>query len=203
MKYVIGIDEVGRGCLAGPVTVAAVAVPRNLKFKIPNLKLRDSKKLTAKQREEWFAHIKKHPKILHAWVHMHPKSIDRLNVSGAANLAATKALLKLIAGNPGIARRSTNIFLDGGLFLNPSLLKKFPVLGYATVVKADEKYTGVKLASIVAKVSRDRMMRRYHRKFPEYGFDRHVGYATRTHIKAVKQRGICPLHRLTFVKNFV
>ncbi|MEK7496153.1 MAG: hypothetical protein AAB616_01655, partial [Patescibacteria group bacterium] len=97
-KYIIGIDEVGRGPLAGPVTVAALALPQNLKFKIKNLKLplRDSKKLSLKQREIWFEYVKKHPKIFYAIASVSPKVIDKINISNAANLAATRAFQKLV-----------------------------------------------------------------------------------------------------------
>jgi ribonuclease HII len=196
-EYILGIDEVGRGCLAGPITVAAVAAPVNSKFEIRNskLKLKDSKKLSADQRQIWFDYVKKHPKIFYAKASVYPKTIDRINISQAANLAATRAFSKLIS-NFQFSIFKTKIFLDGGLYLNSKFLNA------KTVIKADEKYNVVKLASIVAKVGRDRVMKRNHKKFPHYGFDQHVGYGTRKHISAIKRYGICDLHRLTFVKNF-
>ena len=220
IQFVVGIDEVGRGCLAGPVTVVAVAAPANLKFKIKKflpahayrqaggrqvkLPLRDSKKLTARQREAWFEYVKTQPRILRARANVYPKTIDRINISKAANLAATRAVKKVIKLLDSKLLSTSKIYLDGGLYLN---IKALSASGYAlnprTVIRGDEKFNSVKLASIVAKVSRDKIMKRNHGKFPQYGFDEHVGYGTKKHIAAIKKHGICKLHRLTFVKNFV
>jgi ribonuclease HII len=189
-KWIIGIDEVGRGCLAGPVTVAVVAIPQTMRFK----DLRDSKQFSAKQREDWFSIIKKNPKILHARANVYPRTIERINISNAANLAATRAFQKLIAHNPHLAK--AKVFLDGGLFLNMDHSNA------KTVIKGDEKFSAVKLASIVAKVGRDKIISRNHADYPVYGFAQHKGYGTRFHIKAIKKHGLSPLHRLTFVKNF-
>jgi ribonuclease HII len=211
MRFIVGIDEVGRGCLAGPVTVAAVAIPMNYRPRTSNLELRDSKKLTAKQREEWFEWIRERSKspvqsskLYYVRANVYPKTIDRINISQAANLAATRALKKLLANSQlGLANR-VKIFLDGGLYLNSkSLMASGYILNPRTIVRGDEKYNCVKLASIVAKVGRDRIMKRHHRTFPVYRFDQHVGYGTRVHIRAIKKHGPCELHRLTFIKNFV
>lgn len=210
-RYVVGVDEVGRGCLAGPVTVAAVAAPVNSKFEIRNSKLKlkvplkDSKKLTAEKREEWFKYIKNHPKIFYAKASVYPKIIDRINITQAANLAATRALKKLLATSDWrLVNGKLKVLLDGGLFVNQkSLITSGHALVARTIVKGDEKFNCVKLASIVAKVSRDRVMRRNHKKFPQYGFDQHVGYGTKTHIAVIKKHGYCELHRLSFLKNFV
>lgn len=202
VKYLIGIDEVGRGSLAGPVTVVAVAIPHNFKFKIQNLKLRDSKKLSAKQREEIFRIIKKHPRVLHARANVYPRVIDRINISQAANLAATRAFARLITNNRKLITSKIKVFLDGGLFLSKSLVDRNKLL-VRTIVRGDEKFNAIKLASIVAKVGRDRIVSRYDREFPKYEFAAHKGYGTRAHIKAIKKHGICDRHRLSFVKNFV
>lgn len=196
-KYVIGIDEVGRGPLAGPVTVAAVAVPRNLQLTTNNLPLRDSKKLSARQREAWFRYLKTNPHVAFAISHVTPKVIDRINITRAANRAATKALLRLIS-NSQYLMSNTRILLDGGLFIrvNP---RRYPRVSARTVVRGDERYRAIKLASIVAKVRRDRYMRRKHREFPQYGFDRHKGYGTKAHYRALRKHGPCPLHRKTFI----
>lgn len=198
-----GIDEVGRGCLAGPVTVAALVLPQELRIKNYELgKLKDSKKLTAKKREEWFAWLKQHPKIFYAKVNVYPKTIDRINISQAANLAATRAVKKLITHN-SLPINKIKILLDGGLYLNKILDSRFQILTSRTVVKGDEKYNAIKLASIVAKVHRDRIMKRNHKKYPLYGFDQHVGYGTHRHIAAIRKHGFSEIHRLTFLKNFV
>lgn len=205
IKYIIGIDEVGRGPLAGPVTVAAVAVTVNSKFRIKNakLKLKDSKKLLPKQREEWFYFIKQQ-KISFAIASVSPKIIDKINISNAANLAATRAVKKLLISNQQLIINSCKIFLDGGLYLNKNirvypLLKKFnPFLSASTIIKGDEKIPAISLASIVAKVARDRMMMNIHKKYPRYVFDKHKGYGTKQHIKMIKKYGLSPIHRKSF-----
>jgi len=198
-KYIIGIDEVGRGALAGPVVVAALAAPVNLKFKISNLKLKlkDSKRLSPKQREIWFERIKKHS-MFYAIANVSPKIIDKINISKAANLAATSALKALIK-NYKLRIKNCRVYLDGGLFLN----SKFCILNSTTVVKGDEKISAISLASIVAKVSRDRQMVKLHKKYPKYGFDKHKGYGTKRHFKAIKKHGWSKIHRLTFLRKII
>jgi len=224
-KYIIGIDEVGRGALAGPVTVTAVLMPQNFKAKIrvnpllkiknPRIsasiiKLRDSKKLSSKQREIWFQWIKKHSNILknvgmfYTTANVSPKIIDKINISNAANLAATRAFTRLV-NNFTIVRLLTKsrikVFLDGGLYLNKNLIRinQFnPHKSASTVIKGDEKIPAIALASIVAKVSRDREMRKLHKKYPQYDFIHNVGYGTKKHISAIKKFGFSPLHRRSF-----
>ncbi len=216
--YLIGIDEVGRGCLAGPIAVTALALP--LKFKVESSKskvpLRDSKKLTARQREKWAEYVRNHPKIIYETAYVYPKAIERINISQAANLAATRAVARLLTNDIRLTtkakRLTTNdirpttgdikILLDGGLFVSP-LLVVSRKLSVRTVVRGDEKFNCIKLASIVAKVSRDRAMRRLHRKFPVYGLDEHKGYGTEQHILAIKKHGPSSIHRLTFISKFV
>ena len=204
MKFVIGIDEVGRGPLAGPVVVCALALAGNLRVPTGGAfpPLRDSKKLSELQREFWYAWIKKHPRIRCAVSRVNPRGIDRLNISRAANLAATRAFLRLV-GKMGTAtsKKELKIKLDGGLYLYDHVAFRFPLV--ATIIKADEKYTCVKLASIVAKVTRDRFMNKLHKKYPEYSFAAHKGYGTRAHILAIKKYGVSDVHRRSFVKNFL
>ena len=201
-KYVIGIDEVGRGALAGPVTVAALALPRKFihfirqlaeadkskKLKTP---LRDSKKLSSKQREVWFDFIKKQ-KIPYAIASVSPKIIDKINISNAANLAASRALKKLLTNNRQLITNNCEIFLDGGLYVKNFKLKT------KTIIKGDEKIPAISLASIVAKVSRDKYMRNLHKKYPRYDFINNVGYGTKKHMKAIKKYGLSFVHRRTF-----
>lgn len=205
-KYIIGIDEVGRGPLAGPVTVATLAAPYNLKLKIKNLKLplRDSKKLSPKQREIWFKWIKKQ-KIPLAIAGISPKIIDKINISRAANLAATRCVIKLITNNKRLTTKNCKIFLDGGLYLNQQqtthnkrLNKKFET---KTIIRGDEKIPAIALASIVAKVHRDKLMKKMGKKFPQYGFEKHKGYGTKLHYKNIKKYGISEIHRKSFLKN--
>ena len=199
MRYVVGIDEVGRGALAGPVVVAAAAVPRNPRLKIYNAgvgRLRDSKKLTAKQREKWFHYITRHPEIDYAVARVYPRSIERMNISRAANLAAERAFVKLTTNYQLLA--TSNVYLDGGLYVG----NKNKIAHARTIVRGDEKYKVVKLASIMAKVSRDRMMMRLAKKYPHYGFEMHKGYGTKRHFAAIKKHGPSKAHRLTFLKNY-
>ncbi len=231
-RYIIGIDEVGRGALAGPVMVAALLLKSKIKnptcanlpngkarvsmirqiskmniknqnFKIP---LRDSKKLTPRQREIWFEYIIKNQKFFYTTASVSPKIIDKINISNAANLAATRAFNKLIKKQkieriPALINGS-RIFLDGGLYLN---IKTLVANGYwlepKTIIKGDEKIQAITLASIVAKVTRDRLMKKLHRKYPVYGFDQHKGYGTRQHFTAIKKYGLAKVHRLTFCKK--
>ncbi|NCN94747.1 ribonuclease HII [Candidatus Wolfebacteria bacterium] len=204
-KYIIGIDEVGRGALAGNVTVAAVLLPRksqipnpklqtNSKFKILNskLKLRDSKKLTPKQREIWFEYLKNELRLPYAVASVSPKIIDKINISKAANLAAGKAFSLLIK-NSGLRIKNCEVFLDGGLYIQN--------LKFKIIIRGDEKIPAISLASIIAKVSRDRQMINLHKKYPKYGFEKHKGYGTKKHFKAIRKHGPSKIHRLTFLKK--
>lgn len=218
-NYFIGIDEVGRGSIAGPVTVAALAIPSSYKLKIPTpsskfnrkgrdsdqrvgatnfkLPLRDSKKLSAKQREEWFSYLKKETKIFYAIAHVQAGVIDRINITQAANRAATRALSRLLVRNKILLLNKTKIYLDGGLYVQDKLLnKKFKP---RTVIRGDEKIKAVSLASIVAKVTRDRLMVRLHKKYSKYRFDVHKGYGTKMHMAAVKRFGPSKSHRISFL----
>ena len=202
MKYVVGIDEVGRGSLAGPVVVAAVAATLvagswYLVAGKPRGKLRDSKKLAPKRREEWFAYIKIHPQVSYAVARVYPRTIERINISRAANLAAARAYRRLMVKRGGhIASR--RIYLDGGLYIGKN--KHFP--NARTIVRGDEKFTAIKLASIVAKVSRDRLMTRLAKKHPQYGFEMHKGYGTEAHFAALRKHGPSEAHRLTFISEY-
>ncbi len=220
MKYLIGIDEVGRGSLAGPLLVAAVSLPRGLRLKKGLGKLKDSKKLTALKREQWFKFLRSEPKIKFALARVQPRTIERMNVSRAANLAALRAFQGLIS-NFQFPISNCKVLLDGGLYLGNKrghsqikrgLTRKISGLRLSayserwsarTVVRGDEKFTSVKLASILAKVSRDRFMGKLGRLYPQYGFEKNKGYATRAHIRAIRSVGPSELHRATFIKNFV
>ncbi len=198
-RYIIGIDEVGRGALAGPVTVAAVLLPK--KFQISKskfqtkTKLRDSKKLTPKQREVWFKYIKNHPKVFYATASVCPEIIDRINVSKAANLAAGRAVKKLVSIR-NLSPNQVSVFLDGGLFLNGSDFENF---NKRTIVKGDEKIRVIMLASITAKVTRDNSMKRKNKRYPAYSFFRHKGYGTKNHFQEINIFGMSQIHRLTFL----
>ncbi len=189
-QYIIGVDEVGRGPLAGPLMVCAAAIPKGMRLNfLPNgVKINDSKKLTAKSREAWAKKLKGR-EIVFAISSVSPNTIDKINISRAANLAVRRSVEKLSAKN-GIPIEHSVIFLDGGLH--------FP--GGRTVIKADQKIKAVMAASILAKVRRDKYMKKLSVKYPVYGFERHVGYGTRAHIAAIKKHGLSPVHRKTFCR---
>ncbi len=197
-NHIIGVDEVGRGPLAGRVFVGAVLFPKNPKniFKKTNApaKLSDSKKLSLKQRKEWFNWIKKN-NISFAIAASSSSIIDKINVSKACNLAAQKAIEKIIKKNK---LREISVIADAGIKIN----KTFQIKSFKSFPKADEKIPAVSLASIVAKILRDREMEKLHKKYPKYGFDSHKGYGTRRHIKAIKKYGPSPIHRLTFISEY-
>ncbi len=190
-KYYIGIDEVGRGPIAGPVTVCAM-----LYFAGKNLEgfkdIKDSKKLTEKGRERWFKKIKdaRTEKIVdYAVFSVGSKTVDKIGIVGAIKLCILNCLKKLNAPED-----ETYIILDGSLHA-PANYKN-----QETIIRGDEKEPLIAMASIVAKVSRDWYMSRLPQIYAVYGFERHKGYGTRAHYEAIKQHGISDLHRRTFLK---
>ena len=197
MKYVIGIDEVGRGSLAGPVLVCAVAVARELRIKNKELgKLQDSKKLSPARRERWFDSLKNHPKIAYTFARVYPRRIEKINISKAANLAALRAFLRL-ASNLNLRSSNAKVYLDGGLYLGDGP-KRIPA---KTMTRGDQKIKAIKIASIIAKVSRDRFMTRLAKKYPAYSLEIHKGYGTKVHLAAIKKFGPSEVHRLTFISK--
>lgn len=195
--YIIGIDEAGRGPLAGPVVVAAIRAPQAIGRALRRRGIRDSKKLSAKQREKWFGFLTSHPKIEWAVARVWPRMIDRINVSRAANLGARRVCTKLsLVQTPGSKLRFGQVLLDGGLAL-PAYIR------HEAIIKGDEKIPAIAAASIIAKVTRDRIMRRLHKKYPEYRFDLHKGYGTKLHLEKMKQFGRCKIHRQSFAKSIL
>lgn len=203
----IGIDEVGRGALAGPVVVAAVLAVGPIRWSHPRLgRIRDSKKLTPKRREEWFGHLVNHPSLEYKICRVGPAVIDRINISRAANLGAWRACRKFPAlpfcpgaqsSGLGLAQsklslKRFSIVLDGGLRL-PGRIK------HRTIVKGDEKMPVIAAASIIAKVWRDRYMTRLSGIRPEYGFQIHKGYGTKFHKQQIFRHGPSAVHRRTFL----
>ncbi len=206
LRWIIGIDEVGRGALAGPVTVGvfALRVGEKKLFKGAHPPLRDSKQLTHLQREEWVRYLAEQKKngadIWYITHSMTPKQVDHLNVAQAANWAATHAVTKLIK-TAKLNPRESKVILDGGLHLKAEF--KPPFRSVETFIKGDEKFPAIMLASIVAKVTRDRKLVALHAKHPHYGFARHKGYGTKAHVTAIKIHGIIAVHRLTFTSKWV
>ncbi|HTY40030.1 MAG TPA: ribonuclease HII [Candidatus Paceibacterota bacterium] len=194
-SYVIGIDEVGRGPLAGPVVVCAVMIDSKLRIRNCGLgKLKDSKQLTAGQRERWAKYLRRRPDVKFALARISPARIDRLNISRAANLAAWRAYERLVGRLPSVRYRTK---LDGGLFLKNREMSRF--LEARTIVKGDEKVPAIAAASIIAKVARDQYMVKLARQYPGYGFEVHKGYGTLAHRRAIKRLGPSPVHRRTFL----
>ncbi len=204
-SFIIGIDEVGRGPLAGPVTVCGVIIPLKFDVKKMNEKipLKDSKKLSPLQRERWFSLIKKEVNISYSLKSVSPLLIDKMNITRSANHAAA-CVLKNLERKIKFNRLHTYIYLDGGLYIEKDVLKDLgiPFRHVKTVIRGDEKIPAISLASIVAKVRRDAYMERLHLKHPNYGFSAHKGYGTEMHRKAIKQHGPSKAHRLTFIRNF-
>jgi ribonuclease HII len=203
-KWIVGIDEVGRGALAGPVTVAAAMLATDARGRIayaPFRSLKDSKKLSAAQREFWAKELARNAGVRFAVARVYPRGIERLNISAAANRAAERAFSRLLKDHKLPPR--TRIYLDGGLFLGSKARQQNAVanktINAKTVIKADERFPAVAAASIIAKVSRDRFMTRLAKGYPQYGFDVHKGYGTAVHLRAIKKNGPCEAHRLTFL----
>lgn len=185
-KRVACLDEAGRGPLAGPVVAAAVVLFK--KTKSQNLPLvKDSKKLSPQKREKLYKILTNHPHIKWKTATVSEKVIDKINIKNASELAMFRALQKL-------KPRPDYAVIDGK-FLKNSKLKK---MRHKLIVKADEKVFSCMVASIIAKVARDRIMEKYHKKYPFYGFNRHKGYPTRYHLRMLKRYKSCPIHRQTF-----
>ncbi len=198
LKYLIGIDEVGRGPLAGPVCVGAVMVPRGFNLRIFK-SARDSKKMTARKREECFEEVKaafgrrrKESGCCFAVSFVSAKKIDSGGLSPAINGAIADCLKKLKA-----KPKQCMIFLDGALRA-PSVYKN-----QKTIIRGDDKEKIISLASIVAKVSRDKLMTKLSLKHPAYKFHKHKGYGTSLHRALIKKHGPSPLHRQTFLTNIL
>jgi len=205
-KRVAGLDEAGIGPLAGPVVAAAVIVKKFSIFNFQFSKIRDSKKLSSKQREEFYKILTTHPNIYWGVGIVSPKVIDKINILNASRLAMKKSLVNLEKKprtfHPAIFAKGCRaskkvrykidfIILDGKGKLDVPIPQK-------AIVKADEKVFSCTAASIIAKVTRDRIMMRLHKKYPQYRFDLHKGYPTKLHIKMLKKYGPCPIHRKSF-----
>lgn len=194
-KIVVCLDEAGRGPLAGPVVATALMIKMIKKkdFLKHNIwrsdlhNIRDSKKLTPKKREEFYKLITKNPQIEWGVGRVSEKAIDKINILEATKLAMKKALNNLEKKYS----QADFLILDGNFKIGLPILQK-------SIIKADEKVFSCTAASIIAKVTRDRIMKRYHKKYPRYGFDKHKGYPTRYHLKTLKKYGPCQIHRKTF-----
>jgi ribonuclease HII len=177
---VCGTDEAGRGCLSGPVTAAAVILPKSFRHPMLN----DSKKLSAKQRAI-LAPIIKQSAISYGISHVSPQEIDRINILQASIKAMHKSIAKLET-SPDF------IIVDGNKF-NP-----YPNIPHETIVKGDSKFYAIAAASVLAKTARDEYMLALHKKFPLYQWNKNMGYPTSIHKAAILKWGVSPHHRKTF-----
>ena len=194
MKWIIGIDEVGRGSLAGPVAVAAIAVPCNYSFRDYGI-LKDSKKMSSVKRELWFYRVKNIFKFPYTLSFVSHSVIDSINIRNATNRAARRACNALMNANR-ISSSQCEIITDAGIFLGHHLR-------HASFIRGDETYDAIKLASIVAKVSSDDAMIRRNRRYPQYGFDIHKGYGTKMHREALLRHGLSEIHRVSFCSKYI
>ncbi|MBE5819455.1 MAG: ribonuclease HII [Clostridiales bacterium] len=184
LNYIAGIDEAGRGPLAGPVVVASVILPKESLIEGIN----DSKKISESKREKIYENIIEEA-ISYGVGIVWQDEIDEINILNATKKALTDAINQMEV-------KPDRILVDA--------LDKIDTNGipYTSVIKGDAKMYSIGAASIIAKVTRDRIMREYDEVYPEYGFAGHKGYGTAKHIEAIKTVGTCPLHRRSFVKNF-
>lgn len=192
-SFIAGIDEAGRGPLAGPLALACVwCVKTNQHRLFPGI--RDSKKLTARARAEWFLRLKSEPRIAFCATLIGPRLIDQKGVSWVLR-EGVRRLVRRFAHTEG--KEATSVFyLDGGLFA-PTFVRQ------RTIIRGDEMVPIISAASIVAKVLRDRVMLRLHRRLPEYGFDLHKGYGTRLHYERLQVFGLSSEHRRRFCKKLL
>ena len=178
-KFECGTDEAGRGCLAGPVTAAAVVLP----LKYENKFLNDSKKLSHKKRIKQ-KDIIENESICFGVAHVSPKQIDKINILNASILAMHNSIEKL--------KNVSFILVDGNRF------KPFKSIPFKTVVKGDSKYLNIAAASILAKTYRDEYMNKIHEEFPMYNWNKNKGYPTKEHRDAIKKYGPSKYHRISF-----
>jgi ribonuclease HII len=179
LTYIAGVDEAGRGPLAGPVVAAAVVFQPTSKIEGVN----DSKKLSPEQREALYERICRHAVSVGVGVVSH-ETIDNINIHQATMLAMKQAVEQL-------SPLPQHLLIDGPHYTN----NDFP---FTTIIDGDAQCFSIAAASIIAKVTRDRLMMEYDKQFPQYGFGQHKGYATKRHIEAIRQYGYCEIHRKSF-----
>ncbi|MDO4297294.1 MAG: ribonuclease HII [Lachnospiraceae bacterium] len=184
LGYICGIDEAGRGPLAGPVVAGAVILPKDCEI----FYLNDSKQLSEKKRELLYDEIMEKAVATGIGI-VGPERIDEINILQATYEAMRQAVAKL-----GVTPQ---------ILLNDAVTIPEVVIPQVPIIKGDAKSVSIAAASILAKVTRDRMMREYDREFPEYGFAGHKGYGSAVHIEAIRKYGPCVIHRRSFLKNFV
>ena len=194
MRYVIGVDEAGRGALAGPVSVGAVLYPFDFDWREMyklvtyrgKLRLRDSKQLSAQQRNNLYEYIAAHGRLKHACAFVNARVIDEIGIVNAAREATAKAVARL-----GVSSSQAEVLLDAGLSVSSEWSQQ-------SFIRGDETIPAIALASIVAKVSRDRLMERLSSIYALYHFDEHKGYGTLAHRRAIRREGLSEIHRTTY-----
>lgn len=206
LKYVAGVDEVGRGSFAGPLVTAAVVwspeiatLDKNHKMTLSLLEIKDSKKLTSKKREKLSTFIKNNC-FEYTIIEVSSKEIDKYGVGEINKKALRDAVIKL--------KKSEHVLVDHFSIFSKQEQKNVPNLQPASksmtitetsIRQGDAKSISIASASIIAKVYRDNLMKtKYHSMYPQYGFDSHVGYGTKKHKEAIKVNGLCPIHRKSF-----
>ena len=195
VKSICGIDEAGRGPLAGPVVVASVIMPQDSMIEGIN----DSKKVSEKKRELLYEKIIEEAVAYGVGI-IDQNEIDKVNILNATKEGLTKSIQELEKD----LKEKKRGFNKPEIILVDALTKiDTDGISYRSIIKGDAKSYSIAAASIIAKVTRDRIMRQWAEVYPEYGFEKHKGYGTAVHIQAIKEHGICPLHRKTFVKNFI
>ncbi len=185
VNYICGIDEAGRGPLAGPVVVACAIMPKDSMIEGVN----DSKKISEKKREKIYEQIINEA-ISYSVGIIDEAKIDEINILQATKLGLTTAVKELkIKPDIILVDALTKIDTDG--------------IPYRSIIKGDALSYSISAASIIAKVTRDRIMLGYDKVYPEYGFAKHKGYGTAMHMEAIREYGLCPIHRRSFVKNII
>lgn len=182
-KYICGVDEAGRGPLAGPVCAAAVILPEGCEIE----GLNDSKKLSEKKREMLYDVIVEKA-VAYSIAYGTLEEIEQYNILEATYLAMNRAI-------EGLSVNADFALIDG------NRVPKNITVPCETVIKGDSKSYSISAASILAKVTRDRLLLEYDKKYPQYGFANHKGYGTKAHYDAIAQHGVCEVHRLSFFKN--
>jgi ribonuclease HII len=192
MRFVLGVDEAGRGPLAGPLSIGVVSVPEHVDLLALFPTLNDSKQLTEKKRESIFTaleDVKEEQGISYIVLYEDALAIDELGLTEVVRRSVWRGVEELL---PDVSEGK--VFLDG-------LLSAPPHYEQETVVGGDGLVPSIMLASIVAKVSRDRLMVELAHTYPEYGFEKHKGYGTKAHYEAIEKHGLTPLHRRRFLKG--
>jgi ribonuclease HII len=178
-RYIAGVDEAGRGPLAGPVVVAAVILPNNYN----NQEINDSKKLSEKKRNELYGEIIKNA-LAYKIIIIDEPTIDKLNIYQASKLGMINAIKGL--------KHPVDLVLSDAMPIGELKVE------VVSIIKGDAKSISIAAASILAKVTRDQLMLELHKKYPQYGFDKHKGYPTKNHLKAIEKFGITKSHRLSY-----